>query len=136
MPESALPFEVRDLIARHLATMEHVDVLLLLARAPEHALSIGAIAERLRIPEGALPARAMADLVESGLVAREKGGPGGTDEVCFRYAPKTAAQRAAVEALAVAYNERPVTLVKAIYSRPTNAVQSFADAFRLRKEES
>jgi hypothetical protein len=34
----------------------------------------------------------------------------------------------------VAYNERPVTLVRLVYQPPSPA-QSFADAFRIRKPE-
>ena len=52
----------------------------------------------------------------------------------YRYEPATPALRRAVELLAIAYNERPVTLVRAIYDRPS-AIQSFADAFRIRKED-
>jgi hypothetical protein len=33
------------------------------------------------------------------------------------------------------YNQRPVTLVRALYSRPSRPLQSFADAFRLRGGE-
>lgn len=39
----------------------------------------------------------------------------------------------AVEQLAQLYEQRPVTLIKALYERPSTAVLSFADAFRLRK---
>jgi hypothetical protein len=35
--------------------------------------------------------------------------------------------------LAEMYHTRPVTLVRAIYERPARAVQSFANAFRLRE---
>ena len=42
--------------------------------------------------------------------------------------------RAAVEEFAATYNARPVTLIRAIYARPS-PLQSFADAFRLRSED-
>lgn len=51
----------------------------------------------------------------------------------YHFAPGSTELADAVKALAVAYNTRPVTLVKAIYARPS-AIQSFADAFRLRKQ--
>ncbi|HEY3853226.1 MAG TPA: hypothetical protein VGO67_02410 [Verrucomicrobiae bacterium] len=41
----------------------------------------------------------------------------------------------AARALVKIYRERPVSVIEAIYSRPTDAVQSFADAFRFRKEK-
>ena len=42
--------------------------------------------------------------------------------------------RAAIEQFAETYNARPVTLIRAVYARPS-PLRSFADAFRLRREE-
>jgi hypothetical protein len=39
-----------------------------------------------------------------------------------------------MQELTRAYNERPVTLVRAIYSNEDRGLQSFADAFKLRKD--
>ena len=33
------------------------------------------------------------------------------------------------------YKERPVTLIKMVYARAKDPLRTFADAFRLRKEE-
>lgn len=128
MADNALPAEVRQLIARHLATMEQVDVLLFLARAPEQWHSSEEIRTALRIDESGVAARTFDELRAAGLVEADGGHP-----TRYRYAPANAREKAAVELLALAYNERPVTLVRAIYARPTPA-QSFADAFRLRKK--
>ena len=61
-----------------------------------------------------------------GLVARRE-----NDE--FQYAPATPELGAAVASLMRAYNERPVTLVRVIYSPRDEKIRSFADAFRLKK---
>lgn len=129
MPDDPIPGEVRQLIARHVHTMEQVEVLLLLARAPTRALTADEIRAELRLAPTALPARTLAGLEDGRLIEEEPGAP-----PRWRYAPATAELRRAVELLAVAYNERPVTLVRTIYERPS-AVQSFADAFRIRKDE-
>ena len=128
MADNALPVEVRQLIARHLATMEQVDVLLLLARAGGQWRTTEEIRSELRLDEKGVTARTFDELRVAGLIEQDGGVP-----VRYRYAPSDARDRAAVELLALAYNERPVTLVRAIYARPTPA-QSFADAFRLRKK--
>lgn len=128
MADNALPVEVRQLIARHLATMEQVDVLLLLARAGGQWRTAEEIRSELRLDEKGVTARTFDELRVAGLIEQDGGVP-----VRYRYAPSDARDRAAVELLALAYNERPVTLVRAIYARPTPA-QSFADAFRLRKK--
>lgn len=128
MADNTLPAEVRQLITRHLATMEQVDVLLFLARTPEQWHSSEEIRTALRIDETGVAARTFDELRTARLVEGDGGDP-----VRYRYAPADPRDRAAVELLALAYNERPVTLVRAIYARPTPA-QSFADAFRLRKK--
>lgn len=53
-------------------------------------------------------------------------------EARYRYRPQSdlAPQ---VDTLAAAYNQRPVTLVRVIFALRDSSIQSFADAFRLRK---
>jgi hypothetical protein len=126
--EPGIPGEVRQLVARHVTTMEHVEVLLLLARAPERWRDVEEIRTELRLPATALSPKVFAGLEGAGLVEAD-----GRTPPSYRYAPATAELRRAVELLAVSYNERPVTLVRMIYERPS-AVQTFADAFRIRKE--
>jgi hypothetical protein len=126
MADVGIPDEVRQLLARHVHTMEHVEVLLLLARSADRALGVEDIRAELRLPGTALPARTFAGLVEGRLISVEPGPP-----LRYRYDPATPELRRSVELLAAAYNERPVTLIRMIYERPS-AAQTFADAFRLR----
>jgi hypothetical protein len=129
LADAGLPSEVRQLIARQVTTMEQVEVVLLLARSEGRALGLDEIRTTLRLPPTALPEKTFLALEEAGLIQRDAG-PSPT----WRYAPATVLLRRAAELLAVAYNERPVTLVRALYDRPS-PVQSFADAFRIRKED-
>ena len=50
-----------------------------------------------------------------------------------RYQPASYFHEKQVEALEQAYRERPVTLIRMIYALRDSRIQSFADAFRLRK---
>lgn len=129
MVDQELPREVRDLVARRLQGMEEVEVLLLLA-SESGALSVDEIRERLRLPASALPMASVARLLANELVVEESI----EGKSRYRYHPATSELRRAVELLAIAYNQRPVTLVRLVYHRPS-AAQSFADAFRLRKDE-
>ena len=128
--EHALPQTVRDLIAQHLASVEHVEVLLSLSGEEGEARSSDELALQLQRKRKAITVR-LDDLVASGLVARDTSG-GATK---FRFAPRTPVLRKAVEDLAEMYRTKPVSLIKAIYDRPASAVRSFADAFRLRDQE-
>jgi len=127
--DPGIPSEVRQLLARHAPSMEHVEVLLLLARDPSRALAVEDVRAALRLPGTALPPKTFAALEDGGLIERDASTP-----PAWRYAPANAALRRAVELLAIAYNERPVTLIRVIYERPS-PVQSFADAFRIRRDD-
>lgn len=129
MAESDLPREVRDLIIRQLHSMEEIEVVLLLAAEPA-GLTLDEIRRRLRLPASNLPLPSIARLVQQRLIACEETAAGSR----YSYAVTDAKLRRAVDLLRVAYNERPVTLVRLVYNRPS-AAQTFADAFRITKED-
>lgn len=126
MSGSELPEEVLRLVHKHLASMDHVAILLAMRAAPDRCFTAASLAQSSRVTS-AIAASVLADLVEAGMVA-----PGG-EGFCFAPGP---GERAVVDQLADMYNTRPVTLVRAIYERPPSAAWSFADAFRLRKSET
>jgi hypothetical protein len=53
----------------------------------------------------------------------------------YRYAPATAEQERVVEDLARCYNERRVSVITLIYSKPRDHIRSFANAFRIREDK-
>jgi len=114
--------ELRQLVNRHLLTMDHVALLLALREQPEIAHAPTSLAERVRLD------RAVADRVLHDLQVAHLARPEGDG---FIYAPAPQV-RPVVDELAEMNRTRPVTLVRAIYDRPSRAALSFADAFRLR----
>lgn len=127
--EPALPPEVVALLHRALPSMVHIESLLLLARLAPAPSSRYAIATEVRASP-ALVAAALEDLEGARLVASVPG----TDPPEHRFAPAGDADRQAVTALRDVYERKPVTLIRAMYERPTppSAAQAFADAFRVR----
>lgn len=109
-------------------SVEAAELLIVMARHPDAELTAAAAVREL--PRGvALTDTQAGGLLETfqsrGLLARGAGG--------FRYAPSSAELRGHAEMLAQAYNQRPVTLIRIIYALRDTKVQSFAEAFRLRK---
>ena len=51
----------------------------------------------------------------------------------MQYRPGHSALDSHVRTLAQAYQERPVTLIRVIYALRDTSIQSFAEAFRLRR---
>jgi len=124
-----VPPAVRELIDRCLASMEHVELLLWLSADATRTADRNAAATVVHATPD-IAERRLIDLRECGLLDRVADAKGS-----YRYLPKSAALRTAVEELSAMYHQRPVTLVRAIYERPVSPVKSFADAFRFRGDE-
>lgn len=125
--EPGLPPLVRELIDRALPSMDHVVVLLLLHRTSPRAWHLHEVAGELRLTSD-VTTRCLTQLAETGVATITSEG----SSPAYRLAQQDPRLLSAVEELAVMYNTRPVTLVRALYDRKPDPVRSFADAFRLR----
>ncbi len=127
MARSELPPPVQQLVWRSLSSIDHVAVLLAVRGSiPGDGLDACDAAARASVSE--VVARAVLSDLANAELLQEHGG-------LFRFVPDVEL-RAAVDQLAEMYNTRPVTLVRAIYDRPPASIRRFADAFRVRREES
>lgn len=129
MRASDLPEEVRRLIADHIDSVEQLEILLLLYQHPERTWDAEAVARELRIASISAGER-LEDMAQSGLLARKDGKP-----VEYRYAPESESLDAAVRGLSTAYSERRVTVINLIFSKPVDKIRTFADAFRIRRDD-
>lgn len=124
--EARIPDEVRAFVAQHIDSVEQLEVLLALRENAHRAFSPEEIAGELRIdPRSA--AQRLKDLQAAGLVVAE-------GDAC-RYAPRTAELARRTDALAEMYRTHRVAIISLIFSRPTERIRSFADAFRIRRGE-
>lgn len=128
MVEDGLPREVRELVQRHTRTPAHLEALVGVARDPARTWRPAEVAAG-KYPDPAVIAGALSDLAEAGLLRSTGTGDG----VTYQVAPGDDALHAALRQLVDAYQRVPVQLMRAVYTRPSDAVQSFADAFRLQK---
>jgi hypothetical protein len=123
--DASLPPRVQRFLSQHIDSIEKLEVLLLLRAEAGRNWSAGAAAHALRIAEESARGR-LEDLCERGMLACERADS-------FRYAPLSAADAQAVDELAATYALRRVSVITFIFSRPTERIRSFADAFRLKK---
>lgn len=127
MADTTLSRDLRNFIAGHIQSVEHLEILCLLAQEPGKAWTVADTYRRIQSTERS---------VQEGLqyfVAREllAADPNGA----FRFLPKTAALNTSVLELVKAYRERRVAVIETIYKKPIESVQHFADAFRIRKDQ-
>jgi hypothetical protein len=105
-----------------------LELLLVLRQEPLNPWDLDALVRELRASTAA---------VSEGLVALRRVGFVGTDaEGRYCYAPRSPEQDALAAELASLYNRKPRAIMRVILSAPNDRIQTFADAFRLRKDES
>lgn len=118
--------DVREMIRRHLATMDHIELLVILRNGRDDSFSLERLAGLVRKPEELVGA-CLQSLTSAGLAAQLSDGN-------YRYSGREPSLDATAEGVIQLYNERPVTLVRLLYERPPTAVDTFADAFKLRHD--
>ena len=131
MDDSAFSDEFCRFIQTWLPSVDAAEVLLLLARKHDQWWDAPDIARALR-PTGTTVSeadvtRALEQFQTAGLIAV---GP----DKRVQYRPANNDLRARVDMLEQAYQERPVTLIRMIYALRDTKIQSFADAFKLRRK--
>jgi hypothetical protein len=118
--------EVLAFLRSSIRSVWAVEALLLMRWGNDRAWTVEALTTELRSSRTVV-ADLVAGFVAAGLVRNE----GDAD---YRYGPANPLLDHAVAQLEAAYKERPTAVVKAILSVPNEKIQSFADAFRLRKD--
>jgi hypothetical protein len=126
---SGLPEEVRRFIVDHIDSVEQLEILLLLHGQRARTWTAESVARELRIAPISAGER-LEEFVRGSVLSRADGTP-----VEYRYAPGSSKLDTAVDGLARAYSERRVTVINFIFSKPVDKIRTFADAFRLRKED-
>ena len=121
-----LPQALLRFIQSSIPTYQAAEILLFLAAHPEREWKPEEIVVAMRPVVITVPA------VKEYIALFKARGIVTDRDACFQYAPSSPDVENGIAALAHAYNERPVTLIAAIYRIADNPIQSFADAFKLR----
>lgn len=136
MADDKIPPDVKRLIHDKINSVEQLEVLLLVRANSDKVWNAVETSRELRIqPESA--ATRLTDLWVGGLLERisdsDGSDPPSATEMSFRYKPSDTALAHAADGLAHAYKERRFTVIDLIFSKPTDTIRSFSDAFRLRR---
>jgi len=119
---------VRRFLSEHINSVVQLEALLLVSSQPERRWTADELGRELRVEIGWAEAQ-LNDLCSRGLLDCE-------DTVrSYTYKPKSPELQAAVNHLSSAYRERRVAVISFIYTKPSDPIRGFADAFRLRKDK-
>lgn len=130
MEDAAFSDEFCRFLRTAVPTVDAAELLLLLKREPERWWTAQEAAAAL-LPGATVSeadaARYFVSFQGNGLIAV-------APDKRVQYRPGFAALDAYVRTLAQAYSERPVTLIRIIYALRDSKIQSFADAFKLKRD--
>lgn len=118
--------DLTDFISGSVPSVWALELLMLLRSRAERAWSEAELVQELRASHTVILG-ALSAFEASGLVFREGG--------VSRYQPASPALAALCDSLAEIYRQRPVAVVNAITRSRPSALESFADAFRLKDPE-
>jgi hypothetical protein len=124
----SLPQSLIEFIHECIPTYQAAELLLFFAAHPEGDYSVEEIVVAMRPVVITVPAvkEYASLLVKKRLIYQSDGR--------YRYSPSTEDLERGIGELAHAYNEKPVTLIRAIYRIADSKIQSFADSFKLRED--
>ena len=123
---TTVPPETAEFVARHLRSLEDLQVLMTCIEARDRWWDAAAVARELGI--SATSARHTLDHLARGNLLDIRI----TGDVRYQYNPGTAELNAAALACAAAYRTNPVPLVQMVAGSARRSVRDFADAFRIR----
>jgi hypothetical protein len=129
MAENEIPSDLVSFLEKHIKSVEQLEILLLLHSLPQTAFAIEAIVETIRSSRYSVENR-LQDLCDSKLVKRIQAAP-----PRYQFDPEDPAATQFIKRLGTAYNEKRVRLIEQIYSSTSRSIQSFADAFKLKKKD-
>jgi len=122
--EPSIPHDLALFIQRCVDRLETLDLLLLLQSNTARAWTVQQLSDEMRSSRFATES-ALAVLLRHELIAN--------DGDTFRFHPLTPELEQTTQRLAACYRERRTAVIAAIFSRPSEAVRSFAEAFRFKK---
>jgi hypothetical protein len=124
--DDVIPEPVLQFVRGSIKSVWTLDLMVLMRRHKDRAWTPDALVGELRANR-ALVQEALASLTLAGLLVMEPDGS-------CRYRPANAALEDVAAEVERHYIERPLALIKAIVSAPNEKIQSFADAFRFKKD--
>lgn len=128
MASDPIPEEVKQFIAERIDSVELLEVLLFLRARPDREWSAKEITVEFRSSVASI-AKRLADLHTRELLFLKEGSP-----PLYRYSPRTNNLVVLVDRLAQVYEISRARVIDLIFSRPTDKLRHFSDAFKLRKE--
>jgi hypothetical protein len=121
--------EIQRLVAEHIDGADQLDILLLLHSAPDRGWTAREVSESVFTVPTAATMR-LEQLVQAGFLAST-----GSADPRYTYRPATDLLGRQVDTLAAVYRANRVAVIQLVFQKAADPLKSFANAFRLRRED-
>lgn len=126
MTDAPITEELRSFLARYVRSIEHIEILCLLAENPNKAWTASEVFKAIQSSTTSV-AHCLRFFSDNRLLKMES-------EDCWRFSPAPELA-ASVLGLVHAYRAKRVAITELIYTLPLDPVRDFADAFKIRKDK-
>lgn len=142
-PPEGIPPDVREFLTREINSIEQLEILLLLRRTSPRRWTPSEVSTELRGNVDSarhrleLLAASRIVLVHRGAPSAPEGRTGvsqGDTECTYSFDASSRSLDELVASLDSVYSQRRVRVIEFIFTKPTDPLRDFADAFKLRKE--
>ena len=127
MMDKPISSNLRQFIASHIHSVEHLDILCLLAENPSRDWSVRDAHQNIQSTEKSVQ-EGLYHFVGCDLLAKNKDGT-------FRFAPGSTDLNSAAVELIKTYRERRVSVIEAIYRKQKEPVQQSEDTSRFKRKK-
>jgi hypothetical protein len=125
-PQGVMDEKLSEFLRDSIQSVWNVEILLKVFGQPGRAWRPAELVQELRASDFVV-SQGAAGLQQAGLVVQDA-------DSTIRYAPASAEANRLVQQLERVYRERPSAVTKALFSAPSGKLQTFADAFRFKKD--
>jgi hypothetical protein len=119
--------EAQQFIAQHVQSIEQLEIFLTLGNGEDRSWSVDEVFRKIQSNEKSI-SDCLGYFLKQGVAILEKEGR-------YKISREPSNLVPIASELQKAYRERQVTIIEMIYKKPPRQIQSFADAFRLRKDK-
>jgi hypothetical protein len=124
-----IPEDVKRFIETNIDSVDQLEILRVLGEDPRREWCGSALVQEVQTRSQTI-GQHLSALQARGLLVIESQG----SELCCRYGASNPELENMIGKLLRVYRERPVTMINLVYAKARRDIQSFADAFRLKKE--
>ena len=125
--ENPISKKAQSFLAQHIRSVEQLEIFLALAKEPHRSMTVAQVFKQIQSSERSISA-GLQEFARKGLAIGDENG-----RFCLCEKPESLIEVA--RELQGLYRERRVTIIEQIYAKATSPIESFAEAFKLRKDQ-